>query len=110
MVRGRLLQPFAQPRTDARQRNSQSPRRSEEIRNELVKGVAVCRPRPGFVFVLILTAANKNPASAPGFQPAFALQLPVSGAGGVGMQLEPPRQLAGAGQALSRSEVATQYP
>ena len=52
-----------------------------------------------------LACSNLKTAVAQ-LKPAFLLQLAIGGAGGVGMNAEPARELAGAGQALAGKHLA----
>ena len=55
-----------------------------------------------------LRGAHVDSAAASELDPSVSLQLPISRADRVGMQMKTPRQFASAGQALARRQIVAQ--
>ena len=101
---GRLqLQPLSQAHAQHGQSYPQLARRAEQARNHLIERQSWRGRDLGF------PGANVHAAATAKLHPAIALELAVSGADRVGMQVKAPRQIARARQALTGRQIVAQY-
>ncbi len=103
MVRWLQFEPLPQAQSQHGQRYTELSRGAEEPGNRLIER----QRRSGHH--LRLAGSNVDSTAAAELYPAFARKLTISRADRVGMQVEAPRQIACAGQALPGRQVVAQY-
>ena len=102
-VIGRLnFEPLPEPCTQHRKRDAELSCRAKEARDHLIERQGRCRR------YLWLAGTNVNAAAAAELNPAIALELAISRADCVGVEMKAPGQIASAGQTLARLEVVAQ--
>lgn len=101
-VIGRLeCEEATEPRADGCERNSESPRRTEEICDEFVEGKF--GGTGGFGF----GCANENTTTVPELHPVLLFKLAIARTDGVGVDFETSRELTCAGKPFAGREIVT---